>query len=98
MRPTPALRTNGHTRANGAERRTDRELEPYLHLSRQLRSRYRRSLSALSVRAIAKVLIRLENQNRIDIATLRSELDGRDMREVLRLLSGDDRLGASLRG
>jgi hypothetical protein len=40
----------------------------------------------------------LADQGRIDIAALRAELDGRDHREITRLLSADARLGLSLRG
>jgi hypothetical protein len=40
----------------------------------------------------------LVDQGRIDITALRAELDGRDQREVTRLLSADTRLGLSLRG
>jgi hypothetical protein len=97
MRPTPAPHTNGHARANGADRRADREAE-YLHLGRQLKHRYRRSLSALSVSGIARALMNLADGGRIDIETLRAELDGRDQREITRLLCADDRLGQSLRG
>ena len=96
--PTTGIHKNGNAQphANGAERRD--ELEYYIAIARQLRARYRRSLCCLTVAGIAKVLVRLENQGRIDIAALRGELDSRDMREIMRLLSADDRLGQSLRG
>jgi hypothetical protein len=97
MRPAPAPRTtNGHApHANGHERRD--ELEYYIAIARQLRARYRRSLCCLTVASIARVLVKLENQGRIDVEALRADLDRRDMGEILRLLGGDTRLGASLR-
>ena len=88
---------NGALRVGSAERRADREAE-YVHIARQLRARYRRSLSCLTVRGIAIALMNLADQGRIDIAALRAELDGRDHREITRLLSADARLGLSLRG
>jgi hypothetical protein len=95
--PAIGVHKNGNAQphANGAERRG--ELEYYLAIARQLRARYRRTLCCLTVRGIAKVLVRLENQGRIDVEALRADLDRRDMGEVLRLLGGDTRLGASLR-
>jgi hypothetical protein len=84
---------------NGAHamKADDREAE-YLPIARQLRARYRRSLCCLTVRGIAKALMTLVDQGRIDIAALRAELNSRDLREISRLLVGDTRLGLSLRG
>ena len=92
----PALsvqRGNGALRVASAEREAE-----YVHIARQLRARYRRSLSCLTVRGIAIALMNLADQGRIDVAALRAELDGRDHREITRLLAADGRVGLSLRG
>jgi hypothetical protein len=81
---------NGHARA-------DREAE-YLFLGRQLRARYPVSLRGTTARGLARALMVLEDTGRIDIQALRAELNGRDEREITRLLFGDARLAASLRG
>jgi hypothetical protein len=96
--PATGVHKNGDAqpRANGADRRADREAE-YLIIARQLRYRYRRSLSALSLGGIARALMNLADGGRIDIEALRGELDARDMREITRLLSGDTRLQMCLR-
>jgi hypothetical protein len=76
-----------------------REIEvQYLHMARQLRARYPRSLAGITTRGIMVALVNLADQNRLDIAALQAELDGRDMRELTRLLGGDTRLQQSLRG
>jgi hypothetical protein len=43
-------------------------------------------------------LMRLVDGGRLDFETLRADLDGRDIREITRLLVGDTRLAQSLRG
>jgi hypothetical protein len=85
---------------NGAQRPTTkagRECEHlYLHASRQLKVRYRVSLSGMTVRGIAAALATLVDQGRLDFGALRAELDGRDMREITRLLCGSAAAPASL--
>jgi hypothetical protein len=87
---------------NGAQRPTTkagREIEHlYLHMARQLRARYCVTLRGTTARGLAHALMTLVDQGRIDIAMLQAELDSRDMREITRLLLGDNRLAASLRG
>jgi hypothetical protein len=101
MRPTAAAHP-ALSIGNGAQRPTPlagREVEhQYLAIARQLRARYKQSLSGMTTRGVAAALMRLVDQGRLDIAALQAELDGRDQRELARLLSGDTRLGASLRG
>jgi hypothetical protein len=50
------------------------------------------------VRGVAMALMKLADQGRIDIVSLRAELDSRDHREIVRLLSADTRLALSLCG
>jgi hypothetical protein len=93
--PHPArLAKNG----NGAHaiEADEREAE-FLYHARRLRARFRRTLAGTTVIGIARALMTLETRGRLDIATLRAELDGRDERELTRLLSGDNRLQLSLR-
>ena len=90
-------KNNGAPHINGDARRADREAE-FLYHARRLRARYRRTLAGTTVIGLARALMTLEAQGRIDIAALRAELDGRDQREITRLLSADTRLGLSLRG
>jgi hypothetical protein len=87
---------------NGIQRPTTnagREVDQlYLHMARQLRARYKVSLRCITSRGIAVALMNLVDQGRLDFEALRADLDGRDMREITRLLSADSRLGLSLRG
>jgi hypothetical protein len=87
--------TNGARPTTKAGREVD---HLYLHMARQLRARYKVSLRCITSRGIAVALMNLVDQGRLDFEALRAELDGRDQREVLRLLGGDTRLGALLRG
>jgi hypothetical protein len=84
---------------NGARPTTQagRELEHvYLHMARQLRARYCVTLRGVTARGLANALATLVDQGRLDIAALRADLDGRDERELTRLLLGDNRLQLSL--
>jgi hypothetical protein len=86
---------------NGARPTTKagRELDDlYLLAARQLRARYPVSLRGMTSRGLAHALATLVDQGRLDFAMLQGELEGRDQRELTRLLSGDTRLGLSLRG
>jgi hypothetical protein len=90
------LAKNGAQRASRAERPADREAE-YLPVARQLRARYRRSLCCLTVSGIAKALMKLAGQGRIDVAALARSLDGWDERELVRVLrnAGLGQIGTS---
>jgi hypothetical protein len=87
---------------NGLQRPTtqaDRDAEAVLlHTARQLRARYRVSLAGMTTRGVVRALMTLVDQKRLDLSALQGELDARDMREMIRLLTGDTRLTLALRG